>query len=65
MNRGHGTYASLESSDIVASLAGTIQKTNKLLSVKPLRARYNPEIGDLVVGRIVEVGLLGKLICTF
>ncbi|KAJ5537971.1 Exosome complex component rrp4 [Penicillium frequentans] len=31
------------------------QKTNKLLSVHPLRARYTPEIGDLVVGRIVEV----------
>jgi exosome complex component RRP4 len=30
-------------------------KTNKLLSVLPLRARYTPEIGDLVVGRIVEV----------
>jgi exosome complex component RRP4 len=26
-----------------------------LLSVVPLRARYTPEIGDLVVGRIVEV----------
>lgn len=32
-----------------------MQKTNKLLSVRPLRARYTPEIGDLVVGRIVEV----------
>lgn len=32
-----------------------MQKTNKLLSVHPLRARYIPEIGDLVVGRIVEV----------
>lgn len=30
-------------------------KTNKLLSVYSLRARYTPEIGDLVVGRIVEV----------
>lgn len=30
-------------------------KTNKLLSILPLRARYNPEVGDLVVGRIVEV----------
>jgi exosome complex component RRP4 len=36
-------------------VAGTVQKTNKLLSVHPLRARYTPEIGDLVVGRIVEV----------
>lgn len=32
-----------------------MQKTNKLLSIRPLRARYTPEIGDLVVGRIVEV----------
>ncbi len=36
-------------------MAGTITRTNKLLSVRPLRARYTPEIGDLVVGRIVEV----------
>jgi len=40
---------------IVATVAGTVQKVNKLLSVKPLRARYAPEIGDLVVGRITEV----------
>ena len=40
---------------IVATVAGTVQKVNKLLSVKPLRARYAPEIGDLVVGRIMEV----------
>jgi len=42
-------------SSIVATVAGTVQKVNKLLSVKPLRARYAPEIGDLVVGRITEV----------
>jgi exosome complex component RRP4 len=36
-------------------VAGTVQVTNKLVSVRPLRARYTPEIGDLVVGRIVEV----------
>ena len=30
-------------------------KTNKLLSILLLRARYTPEIGDLVVGRIFEV----------
>lgn len=36
-------------------MAGTLSKTNKLLSVRPLRARYTPEIGDLIVGRIVEV----------
>ncbi len=40
---------------IVSSVAGTLSRTNKLLSVRPLRARYAPEIGDLVVGRVVEV----------
>ncbi|KAI9881551.1 MAG: exosome non-catalytic core subunit rrp4 [Pleopsidium flavum] len=53
--RGHGTYITPESTSILATVAGTVQKTNKLLSVRPLRARYTPEIGDLVVGRIVEV----------
>ncbi|KAJ5041198.1 uncharacterized protein L3040_005749 [Drepanopeziza brunnea f. sp. 'multigermtubi'] len=53
--RGHGTYVASSSTEIIATVAGTIQKTNKLLSVRPLRARYTPEIGDLVVGRIVEV----------
>lgn len=53
--RGHGTYVLPGSTSITSSLAGTLTKTNKLLSVRPLRARYTPEIGDLVVGRIVEV----------
>jgi exosome complex component RRP4 len=43
------------STTIIATLAGPLRKTNKLLSVVPIRARYTPEIGDLVVGRIVEV----------
>ncbi|KAK8115142.1 hypothetical protein PG999_007211 [Apiospora kogelbergensis] len=55
--RGHGTYVipGAQSNTILSSVAGTLAKTNKLLSVRPLRARYTPEIGDLVVGRIVEV----------
>ncbi|KAJ5613505.1 Ribosomal protein L27 [Penicillium herquei] len=53
--RGHGTYINPLSTSIIATVAGNVEKTNKLLSVRPLRARYNPEIGDLVVGRIVEV----------
>ncbi|KAH0602315.1 uncharacterized protein H6S33_011228 [Morchella sextelata] len=58
--RGHGTYlAETEEGEmgtsIVATVAGSVTKTNKLLSVKPLRARYTPDIGDLVVGRIMEV----------
>ncbi|KAL2876035.1 Exosome complex component rrp4 [Colletotrichum sp. CLE4] len=53
--RGHGTYITQNTTDIVSSVAGTVTRTNKLLSVRPLRARYTPEIGDLVIGRIVEV----------
>lgn len=53
--RGHGTYIPAHSSTITSTVAGTLHKTNKLLSVQPLRARYQPEIGDLVVGRIVAV----------
>ncbi|OAA53182.1 exosome complex exonuclease [Niveomyces insectorum RCEF 264] len=53
--RGHGTYTNSAAAGIVSSLAGTVLRTNRLLSVKPLRARYAPEVGDLVVGRIVEV----------
>jgi exosome complex component RRP4 len=36
-------------------VAGSLTTTNKLLSVLPLRARYTPEIGDLVIGRITSV----------
>ena len=53
--RGHGTYTHPPDTTITSSVAGTINRTNKLLSVRPLRARYTPEVGDLVVGRIVEI----------
>ncbi|KAL8800154.1 MAG: hypothetical protein Q9200_007336 [Gallowayella weberi] len=53
--RGHGTAASPGSTAILATVAGTLLRTNKLLSIQALRARYTPEIGDLVVGRIVSV----------
>jgi len=72
-NRGHGTYVG-EEDKVIASVAGTVQRVNKLLSVKPLKSRYTPipnqilfhlylsdkryepQIGDLVIGRITEVG---------
>ena len=55
--RGHGTTTTLSPSAslITATLAGPITPTNKLLSVLPMRARYTPEVGDLVLGRIVSV----------
>ncbi|KAL1915365.1 uncharacterized protein VTP21DRAFT_6823 [Calcarisporiella thermophila] len=56
--RGHGTYveaASDEKLTITSAVAGVVERVNKLVSVRPLRTRYNPEIGDIVVGRITEV----------
>ncbi|CAZ84863.1 unnamed protein product [Tuber melanosporum] len=50
--RGHGTCL-MRGRD--SAVDGDDSDVNKLLSVKPLRARYTPEIGDLVVGRIAEV----------
>ncbi|KAF8328407.1 uncharacterized protein EI90DRAFT_2997938 [Cantharellus anzutake] len=52
--RGHGTY--VEDEDVVASLAGVVSRVNKLVVVKALKSRYIPEVGDLVVGRVVDVG---------
>ncbi|KAF4550535.1 Exosome complex component rrp4-like protein [Elsinoe fawcettii] len=40
---------------ILSSLLGVPQRTNRLLSILPLRSSYTPEIGDLIIGRIVEV----------
>ncbi|KXL43835.1 hypothetical protein M433DRAFT_42399, partial [Acidomyces richmondensis BFW] len=52
--RGHGT-SSPHPPTIISTLAGPLHKTNKLLSISPLRARYHPEIGDLVIARVAEV----------
>lgn len=52
--RGHGTRLCAPST-ILSTVAGTVTRTNKLLSVAPLRARYAPEVGDVVVGRVIEV----------
>ncbi|KAF7318784.1 hypothetical protein HMN09_00390700 [Mycena chlorophos] len=51
--RGHGTYVDEE--QVIASVAGTIERVNKLVTVRAISTKYNPEVGDLVVGRITEV----------
>lgn len=50
---GHGTFIDQET--VISSVAGTIERVNKLVSVRAIRTRYNPEVGDLIVGRITEV----------
>lgn len=51
--KGHGTYF-LENMTY-SSVAGNVSRVNRLLSVIPLRGRYEAETGDHVVGRITEV----------
>eukprot|EP00158_Paraphelidium_tribonemae_P001302 Partr_v1_DN24225_c0_g1_i1_m36689 putative Exosome complex len=62
--RGHGTFGThanqqednntTESSSIFAAVAGHVDKVNKLITVQPSRSRYVAEVGDVVVGRIIE-----------
>lgn len=52
--KGHGTY-SLENQTF-SSVAGNVLRLNRLLSVLPIRGRYEAETGDYVIGRITEVG---------
>ncbi|XP_073412032.1 exosome complex component RRP4 [Dendrobates tinctorius] len=51
--RGHGTY--MEEDKLLASVAGVVERVNKLICVRALKTRYNGEVGDIVVGRITEV----------
>lgn len=56
--RGHGSYVDdtdNEEAKLVASVAGQIERVNKLISVRPIKARYIGEVGDLVVGRVAAV----------
>jgi len=52
--RGHGTHFS--DGLLLATVSGTIERVNKLVSVKPIKQRYQGEVGDVVIGRITDVG---------
>lgn len=45
----------MKDENIRASVAGVMEKVNKLISVRPLKSRYVGEIGDVVVARVTEV----------
>ncbi|KAK7196019.1 exosome complex exonuclease [Novymonas esmeraldas] len=63
--RGFNTFAGNHPSDlallhegageIVAAINGHVEVTDRVISVRGLLPRYQPEIGDVVVGRILEV----------
>src|SRR4051794_3172080 len=41
---------------VQSTVSGQIQRVNKLISISALHHRYVGEIGDIVVGRIIDVG---------
>ena len=51
--RGHGTF--VESGRLLSSLVGLVERVNCLVTVRPLQGRYGGEVGDVVVGRILDV----------
>ena len=44
-----------EHNTLRSSVAGVLEKVNKLISIRPFKTRYQGEIGDVVIGRITEV----------
>jgi exosome complex component RRP4 len=36
-------------------MAGVVHHIDKVICVKPVRSHYRPDIGDVIVGRIVSV----------
>eukprot|EP00753_Platysulcus_tardus_P014295 PLAT4313.1.p1 GENE.PLAT4313.1~~PLAT4313.1.p1 ORF type:complete len:338 (+),score=159.87 PLAT4313.1:124-1137(+) len=54
--RGHGTRMSEDETELIATVAGVVERVNKLITVRPVKTRYVGEVGDVVIGRIAEVG---------
>ena len=53
--RGHGTYGEPGGDAVRASVLGSVTAVARWVSVAPANARYTPEVGDIVVGRVREV----------
>ena len=57
--RGHGTYVEkfLNEDGLIASVCGTVQRINKLITVVPFcELLYQGHVGDLVIGRKIQDG---------
>lgn len=52
--RGHG-LVEREDGKLTATTCGVVEHVNKLLYVRQLKNRYKGNVGDVVVGRVVEV----------
>lgn len=45
----------MEGGDIKSSVVGVVKQINKLVSVIPMKSKYNGEVGDVIVGRVTEI----------
>lgn len=52
--RGHGTVVA--NGQVVACVAGRVERVNKLVCARGIAGRYIGQVGDLVVGCVSEVG---------
>ncbi|CAF1291659.1 unnamed protein product [Rotaria magnacalcarata] len=54
--RGHGTYSDTTRNHLKASIAGVVNKVDRLLCVEPIEnTRYLGEVGHVVIGRVLKV----------
>lgn len=55
--RGFNTFSGVDSegTSIVSAVCGVVEVTDCVVSVRGLNPRYMPEIGDVIVGRVVDV----------
>eukprot|EP01029_Cantina_marsupialis_P027963 TRINITY_DN774236_c0_g1_i1.p1 TRINITY_DN774236_c0_g1~~TRINITY_DN774236_c0_g1_i1.p1 ORF type:complete len:305 (-),score=83.63 TRINITY_DN774236_c0_g1_i1:105-1019(-) len=51
---GHGTY--LHDGKLIATVAGYVERVNQYVMVVPLKQRFIGDVGDVVIGRVTEVG---------
>ncbi|XP_048538589.1 exosome complex component RRP4 homolog isoform X2 [Triticum urartu] len=51
--KGHGT--SDQDGEVVATVCGVVERVQNLVCVRTLRARYKPQKGDIIIGRVSEI----------
>jgi exosome complex component RRP4 len=51
---GHGTFENQKDNKIYSNMAGVVHQIDQVVCVRPLRQGYRPDIGDVIVGKIVQ-----------
>ncbi|CAL5087696.1 unnamed protein product [Urochloa decumbens] len=50
-----GHYTLDQNGKVAATLCGVVEWVNKLVYVRNLRARYKPQVCDIIVGRVIKI----------